>query len=146
MFTDLLPLTTYCFVMSITPGPNNVMLATSGAMFGYRRALPQIYAIAGGSALQTYAACLGLGSLFVAFPMLSQVLRVTGAVYLVYLAWKLNAVSIVEASEPKPLNFTQAAFFQAVRWQRLVLVLHPHDDILERLHKMSEMASSKCPL
>lgn len=43
MWIDLLPLVTYCFVMSSTPGPNNGMLATSGAMFGYRRALPQIF-------------------------------------------------------------------------------------------------------
>jgi len=43
--SELLPLMTYCFVMSSTPGPNNVMLTTSGANFGYRGALPQILGI-----------------------------------------------------------------------------------------------------
>ena len=65
MWSDLLPLMTYCFVMSSTPGPNNVMLASSGALFGYRRALPQIFGTNSGVALQTYVTCLGLGSLFV---------------------------------------------------------------------------------
>ena len=114
MWTDLLPLMTYCFVMSSTPGPNNVMLATSGAMFGYRRALPQIFGTNSGVAVQTFITCLGLGSLFVAFPILHQILRITGALYLVFLAWKLSASSLGEARETKPLSFTQAALFQAV--------------------------------
>lgn len=114
MWTDLLPLMTYCFVMSSTPGPNNVMLATSGALFGYRRALPQIFGTNSGVAVQTFITCLGLGSLFVAFPVLHQILRVTGALYLVFLAWKLSASSLGEARETKPLSFAQAALFQAV--------------------------------
>ena len=114
MLTDLLPLMTYCFVMSSTPGPNNVMLATSGAMFGYRRALPQIFGTNSGVAVQTFVTCLGLGSLFVAFPVLHQILRITGALYLVFLAWKLSASSLGDARESKPLSFAQAALFQAV--------------------------------
>ena len=114
MWTDLLPLMTYCFVMSSTPGPNNVMLATSGAMFGYRRALPQIFGTNSGVAVQTFITCLGLGSLFVAFPILHQILRVAGALYLLFLAWKLSASSLGEARDTKPLSFTQAALFQAV--------------------------------
>ena len=43
--TELLPLMSYCLVMSATPGPNNVMLATTGASFGYRGALPVILGI-----------------------------------------------------------------------------------------------------
>jgi threonine/homoserine/homoserine lactone efflux protein len=114
MWTDLLPLMTYCFVMSSTPGPNNVMLATSGALFGYRRALPQIFGTNSGVAVQTFVTCLGLGSLFVAFPVLHQILRITGALYLVFLAWKLSASSLGDARESKPLSFAQAALFQAV--------------------------------
>ncbi len=114
MWTDLLPLMTYCFVMSSTPGPNNVMLATSGALFGYRRALPQIFGTNSGVAVQTFITCLGLGSLFVAFPVLHQILRVTGALYLIFLAWKLSASSLGEARETQPLSFAQAALFQAV--------------------------------
>lgn len=114
MWTDLLPLMTYCFVMSSTPGPNNVMLATSGAKFGYRGALPQILGQTSGVAVQTFVTCLGLGSVFVAFPVLHPLLRVSGALYLVYLAWKLSASALGEARDSKPLTFVQAALFQAV--------------------------------
>ncbi|RYY63655.1 MAG: LysE family translocator, partial [Comamonadaceae bacterium] len=61
MLNDLLPLATYCALMSITPGPNNVMLAASGANFGWRRTLPHIAGIQAGGAVQTVACCLGLG-------------------------------------------------------------------------------------
>lgn len=114
MWTDLLPLMTYCFVMSSTPGPNNVMLATSGAKFGYRGALPQILGQTSGGAVQTFVTCLGLGSVFVAYPVLHPLLRVSGALYLVYLAWKLSASALGEAQDSKPLTFVQAALFQAV--------------------------------
>jgi threonine/homoserine/homoserine lactone efflux protein len=114
MLTDLFPLMTYCFVMSSTPGPNNVLLANSGALFGYRRALPQILGTNIGVAVQTFGTCLGLGSLFVAFPVLHQILQVAGALYLVFLAWKLSASSLGDAHRAQPLTFVQAVLFQAV--------------------------------
>ncbi|MCV2358307.1 LysE family translocator [Paucibacter sp. TC2R-5] len=109
---ELLPLMSYCFVMSGTPGPNNVMLASSGANFGYRRALPLIIGIQVGGALLTFVTCLGLGSLFNAFPVLHQILRVAGALYLIFLAWKLGTMKVGDAA--KPMTITQAALFQAV--------------------------------
>ena len=114
MLTDLFPLLTYCFVMSSTPGPNNVLLANSGALFGYRRTLPQILGTNSGVAVQTFGTCMGLGSLFVAFPLLHQILQVAGALYLVFLAWKLSASSLGDAHRTQPLTFVQAVLFQAV--------------------------------
>lgn len=112
--TELLPLMTYCLVMSGTPGPNNVMLATSGANFGYRGALPAILGIQFGVFVQTMAVCIGLGTVFIAYPLIQQVLRITGALYLVYLAWKLSGASVAEAHSATPISFGQAALFQAL--------------------------------
>src|SRR5437763_439230 len=61
---DPLPFVTYTFVMSITPGPNNVMLTASGAHFGLRRTLPHILGVGGGFAVQLLAVCAGLSALF----------------------------------------------------------------------------------
>ncbi len=108
---DWLPLASYCFVMSGTPGPNNVLLASSGANFGYRRALPLILGIQAGGALLTLLTCLGLGSWFSAFPVLHQILRVSGAIYLIWLAWKLSTLSVAEAAQP--MTLMQALMFQA---------------------------------
>jgi threonine/homoserine/homoserine lactone efflux protein len=113
--TDLLPLMTYCFVMSSTPGPNNVMLTASGANFGYRGALPHIMGINAGGFVQTYVTCLGLGALFVAYPSsLHTALRIGGAVYLLVLAWQLTGASVGPAQAARPLSFAQGALFQAI--------------------------------
>ncbi|KGF79076.1 membrane protein [Massilia sp. JS1662] len=123
--TELLPLMSYCLVMSATPGPNNVMLATTGASFGYRGALPVILGIQAGVFVQTMLMCVGLGSVFVAYPMAQQVLRIAGALYLVFLAWKLAGASVTGTGAPKPVSFTQAALFQALNpksWLKAITI------------------------
>jgi len=111
---DLLPLMSYCLLMSSTPGPNNVMLTTLGANFGYRASLAPILGINAGVFTQTLLACLGLGSLFAVYPAAQQLLRVVGVLYLLYLAWKLAGSAALEGSQARPLSFAQAAAFQAV--------------------------------
>jgi threonine/homoserine/homoserine lactone efflux protein len=123
MLNDLMPLATYCFLMSSTPGPNNVMLTASGANFGYRGTLPQIMGIRLGNAVQVLLTCLGLGALFIAFPSLQTVLRVGGALYLLWLAWKLTGGGMADAQMPHPVSFTQAAMFQHLNpkaWMKAV--------------------------
>ena len=112
--TELLPLMTYCFVMSSTPGPNNVMLTASGANFGYRGALPQILGINLGGFIQTFITCLGLGTLFAAQPMAQTVLRVAGALYLIYLASQLLGARVGAGRAPRPVTLLQGALFQAI--------------------------------
>ena len=123
--TELLPLMSYCLVMSATPGPNNVMLATAGANFGGRGALPIILGIQAGMFVQTMLMCLGLASVFVAYPLAHQVLRIGGSLYLMFLAWKLSGASVSGAQAPKPVSFTQAAAFQALNpksWLKTITV------------------------
>lgn len=123
--TELLPLMSYCFVMSATPGPNNVMLATTGANFGGRGALPVILGIQAGVFVQTMLMCVGLGSVFTAYPLGQQVLRIAGSLYLVFLAWKLCGASVSGAQAPKAVSFSQAAVFQALNpksWVKAITV------------------------
>ena len=123
--TDLLPLMSYCFVMSVTPGPNNVMLAATGANFGGRGALPAILGIQAGAFVQTMLVCVGLGSVLLAYPMTQQLLRIAGSLYLVFLAWKLSRASVGGASVAKAVSFVQAAAFQALNpksWVKAITV------------------------
>lgn len=115
MLEGLISLGIYCALMSGTPGPNNVMLATSGANFGYRRTLPHILGINAGVFGLTLVVCLGLGSLFTRYPQLHTGLKVVGAIYLVYLSWKLAGAGLVEsAAGARPLSFFEGAAFQLV--------------------------------
>jgi threonine/homoserine/homoserine lactone efflux protein len=110
---DPVPFLTYTFVMSITPGPNNVMLTASGANFGFRRTLPHILGIGCGFVVQLLAVCAGLAALFARWPALQSALAWVGAAYLVYLGWRmLGRHDVAAQSAGRPVSFVQAAAFQ----------------------------------
>ena len=121
---DPLPYATYSFVMSITPGPNNVMLTASGANFGFRRTVPHLLGISTGCAVQLIAVCAGLGALFTRWPVLQTVLQWAGAAYLLWLGWKLvRSGEVAEGHTPQPISFLQAAAFQFVNPKAWVMSL-----------------------
>lgn len=115
--STLFPLLLFCLISAGTPGPNNVMLTANGALHGYRRTLPAILGIlVGGLAMFTLLA-LGLATLFERYPLLQSVLRIVGAAYLLYLAWKIaNApppsFDAARREQVRPWSFWQAAAFQ----------------------------------
>jgi threonine/homoserine/homoserine lactone efflux protein len=121
---DPLPYATYYFVMSITPGPNNVMLTAAGANFGFRRTIPHMLGITAGCAVQLLAVCAGLGALFTKWPVLQTVLQWAGAAYLLWLGWKLlRSGDVAEGRAPQPITFWQAAAFQFVNPKAWVMSL-----------------------
>ena len=121
---DPLPYATYYFVMSITPGPNNVMLTAAGANFGFRRTIPHMLGISAGCAVQLLAVCAGLGALFTKWPVLQTVLQWVGAAYLLWLGWKLlRSGEVAEGKAPEPITFLQAAAFQFVNPKAWVMSL-----------------------
>jgi threonine/homoserine/homoserine lactone efflux protein len=115
----------FAAVMFFTPGPNNVMVMSSGLTYGFRRTLPHIAGVVIGFAFMVGAVGLGFGTVFVAFPVLQTVLKYVGAAYLVYLA-----VVIAMSGPPKPgearrgpLTFWGAAMFQWVNVKGWVAII-----------------------
>jgi threonine/homoserine/homoserine lactone efflux protein len=99
--------------MSITPGPNNVMLTASGATFGFRRTVPHIVGVCAGFSVVLLAVCAGLDAIFARWPDIQTVLRWAGAAYLVYLGWRILRAGEAKAGHsPKPLTVIEAAGFQ----------------------------------
>src|ERR1700709_24662 len=76
----------FATVMFFTPGPNNVMLLSSGLTYGFPRPLSHIAGITIGVAFMIGAVGLGLGTVFVAYPVLQTILKYAGVAYLIYLA------------------------------------------------------------
>lgn len=110
------PLALFALVTSITPGPNNAMLALSGLTFGFRRTLPHLFRVSLGCTLMLVVIGLGLGNVFIHAPQIYTVLKYVGTVYLLYLAWEIARSGAMEsgAEQGKPLSFMQAALFQWV--------------------------------
>ena len=108
-------LISFYFVMYVTPGPNNAMVLTSGIKFGYIKTIPHMSGITIGHVLQVILVCLGLGKLFVMFPLIQNVLRILCALYLLYLGYKIiGSFSKIKEDNSRPLKFYEAALFQLV--------------------------------
>ncbi|MBI5322392.1 LysE family translocator [Bradyrhizobium sp.] len=116
----------FALVMFFTPGPNNIMLLSSGLTYGFRRTLPHIAGITVGFAFMVAAVGLGLGTIFIAYPVLQTMLKYAGAAYLVYLAWHIGMAE-PEAPEQDnrsgPMTFWGAAMFQWVNAKGWVMVI-----------------------
>ena len=110
-------LVVFAFVTSITPGPNNLMLLTSGVNYGFRRTIPHMLGIGIGFLILLLSVGFGLGAVLELFPALYLLLKFAGGAYIIFLAWKIGmSRSIGEGSQKsgKPMTFWAAAAFQWV--------------------------------
>lgn len=119
-------LVVFAFVSSITPGPNNLMLLTSGVNFGFRRTIPHMLGIGAGFVALLLGVGFGLGALLAAYPQLHLALKVAGGAYLLYLAWRIAmSRSMGEKGEgtARPMSFLEAAAFQWVNPKAWVMAV-----------------------
>ncbi|MEL6278562.1 MAG: LysE family translocator [Pseudomonadota bacterium] len=109
----LLALAAFAFASTWTPGPNNIMLANSGATFGYRASQPHAFGVALGFPIMLFLIALGLGELFKASPVFRETLKWAGAALLLYLAWRIATAGRTKtAGGGRPFTFVEAAGFQ----------------------------------
>ena len=116
----------FATVMFFTPGPNNIMLLSSGLTYGFRPTIPHIAGITVGFAFMIGAVGLGLGTIFITFPVLQAILKYAGVVYLIYLAAAIAMSGPVSAGQDNrrgPMTFWGAAMFQWVNAKGWVMVI-----------------------
>src|SRR5882672_3861123 len=106
----------FALAMAFTPGPNNVMLAASGARFGIRRTLPHLAGVTIGFPVMILLVGLGLASILLASPMLQLGMKIVSCAYLLWLALQIARSSGAGSDKngAKPMSFLQAAAFQWV--------------------------------
>ncbi|QDY43388.1 LysE family translocator [Candidatus Pantoea soli] len=113
----------YVTVMSITPGPNNLLLATSGVNFGFRRTLPMVSGILLGCALQMLLACVALEMLLHWMASVRLPLTMAGCSYLLWLSWKIFRAGAPQLRErPRPMTLVGGICFQAVNPKAWLMV------------------------
>jgi threonine/homoserine/homoserine lactone efflux protein len=113
-------------VMAFTPGPNNIMVLSSGLTYGFRRSLPHIVGIAMGVSFMVASMGLGLGAIFVAYPVLQTVLKYAGIAYLIYLAALIAMSGPVmpgQDNQRGPMTFWAAVLFQWVNVKGWVMAI-----------------------
>ena len=127
----------FALAMTASPGPNNALVAASGANFGLRRTWPHMLGVAFGFPVMLVLVALGAAAPLHASPLLQAGLRWVGALWLLWLAWRLATAPVAPAPEAtpgagatpaaapgktmslgggpaRPMTFLQAALFQWV--------------------------------
>jgi threonine/homoserine/homoserine lactone efflux protein len=101
---------------AITPGPNNIMLMASGLNFGVQKSIPHLLGVAIGFPIMVILIGLGFEIVFVRYPLLHEMIKIVGIIYLFYLAWRVATASrqSLEGTKAMPLRFWQAVLFQWV--------------------------------
>jgi len=116
----LLALVTFAFVMTFTPGPNNIMLAASGVNFGFARTVPHMAGVSIGFVVLVLACGTGLGLVFAALPSLQLALKIAGAAYMLWLAFRVaTAHQARDNGGGVPVGQSQGAGGRAERRRRL---------------------------
>ncbi|HHP0491695.1 LysE family translocator [Vibrio harveyi] len=112
---DLMPaMSLFAFVTAITPGPNNLLLANSGAQFGVRKSWRHLIGIRiGVIGLILLCAC-GAGVALQTHPSWYLAIKYIGLAYMFWLIIKLLCTNSFagKATKSKPINVTQATLFQ----------------------------------
>ena len=105
----------FAFVSTFTPGPNNIMLMTSGANVGFKRTIPHMLGITLGFSAMLILVGIGLMSLFHAYPLTHDILKGLSVTYLLYLTYKIATSSKTEVKDDfRPMSFLGAVAFQWV--------------------------------
>jgi len=122
----LIALTVFSTVMAFTPGPNNIMLAASGVNFGFAHTIPHMLGVTIGFDVLLIACAAGLGLIFAAVPELHLVLKIGGALYMLWLAFKVataHATGDEGRGPARPFTFMQAAAFQWINPKAVIAAL-----------------------
>jgi threonine/homoserine/homoserine lactone efflux protein len=105
----------FAVVAAITPGPGNLLLASTGAAVGILRGLPALLGQVLGMGAMLLLVGVGLGSLILRRPLIVQGLKWCGIGLLAWLAWKLATAGRGElAAQRVHAGFWEVAALQWV--------------------------------
>jgi threonine/homoserine/homoserine lactone efflux protein len=92
-FTTLGLFSGACLALTMTPGPDMLLIASRSVSQGRSAGFASLAGILVGTYCHAMAAAFGLAQLFLAVPIAYDVVRFAGATYLLYLAWKTFGAS-----------------------------------------------------
>ena len=115
MYPSLVPLIFFSIAAAFTPGPNNILGSYSGFNFGIMKTIPHMLGVALGYTSMITILDVGLIIPFKKYPIIQDVLKVLGSIFLIYLAYKIsfsksNSGDLLN----NPVKFLESYFFQFI--------------------------------
>ena len=113
MHPELLSLSLFMLATSCSPGPNNIVASYSGFNFGIIKTFPHMLGVIFGFTIMVCVLNFGLVNIFKIYPLIQEILKVSGSIFLIYLAYKISfSSSLKEKEKDSPLKFIETFFFQ----------------------------------
>ena len=109
---QLVAFVAFTVAAAATPGPSNTLLATAGAQRGLLRGLPALVGASAGMGTLISVVTLGLGTVILESPLLVMVVRVCGAAFLSWLAWRTATTGHLASAHDRSPGFWAMAAFQ----------------------------------
>ena len=124
-FTFVLSIVSFTLATVLTPGPNNIMMLSSGLNFGYKRTLPHMMGVAFGFAFMVVCVGMGINIIFEAYPFVYDIMKVIGFIYILWMAWQIanSSVDIKEDKNNKPFTFIQIVLFQWINPKAWIMAI-----------------------
>lgn len=123
---NYLALVIFVLIMTITPGPNNILLTVSGTKFGFKKSLGFVIGLTLGLNSQIILFSMGLGVLFTKYPHVQNIVKIPGILYILYLAYKLSFKSGSKSGDSnmeKPLTLLDGLLFQYLNPKAYLMTL-----------------------
>ncbi|MDA9216974.1 LysE family translocator [Candidatus Pelagibacter ubique] len=99
--------------LGFTPGPNNTVASYSGFNFGIKKTIPLIMGVWLGYTVLIILINFVLISTFIKYPLIQEVIRILGTLFLIYLAYKISfSETSKEGKKINPVKFIDTFTFQ----------------------------------
>ena len=113
MHPEILSIALFWFVAAYTPGPNNIVASYSGFNFGITKTIPHILGVILGFTSLVFFLTVGLINVFKLFPLIQEIIKYLGTLFLLYLAYKISFSKIsTETERVNPVKFIETFLFQ----------------------------------
>ena len=122
MHPELISLSLFMFVTSCSPGPNNIVASYSGFNFGVLKTIPHMLGVIFGFTTLVSLTNFGLINIFQKFPIIQEILKYAGSIFLIYLAYKISfSKNNSENSTKNPVRFIETFFFQFINPKSVIV-------------------------
>ena len=113
MHPEILSIALFFFVTAYTPGPNNVVASYSGFNFGIIKTIPHILGVIMGFTSLVFFLTIGLINIFKLFPIIQEIIKYLGTLFLIYLAYKIaSSTASQETKKVNQVKFIETFLFQ----------------------------------
>ncbi len=124
MHPELLSLSLFMLGTSCSPGPNNIVASYSGFNFGVIKTFPHMLGVIFGFTTVVCVLNFGLINIFKIYPLIQEILKISGSIFLVYLAYKIAfSKNVKENKKENPVKFVETFFFQFLNPKGVIVAI-----------------------